>query len=90
MSDLIMGTDCRLHHRCAFKRSSGYFNNPTGDQQAFTAPNAIWGPKVMIINEMAGSGGDMLPYMFKMRKIGPTMSQEPGRTCWNLGCSKSY
>jgi hypothetical protein len=22
MSDLIMGTDCRLHHRCAFKRSS--------------------------------------------------------------------
>jgi tricorn protease len=25
----------------------------------------------MIINEMAGSGGDMLPYMFKMRKIGP-------------------
>jgi hypothetical protein len=31
----------------------GYFNNPTGDQQAFTAPNGIWGPKVMIINEMA-------------------------------------
>jgi tricorn protease len=50
----------------------GYFNNPTGDKQAFTAPNAgIFGPKVMIINEMAGSGGDMLPYMFKMRKIGP-------------------
>ncbi|MEO6347845.1 MAG: PDZ domain-containing protein [Aquaticitalea sp.] len=50
----------------------GYFNNPTGDKQAFTAPNAgIWGPKVMLINEMAGSGGDMLPYMFKMRKIGP-------------------
>jgi tricorn protease len=50
----------------------GYFNNPTGEQQAFTAPNAgIWGPKVMIINEMAGSGGDMLPYMFKTRKIGP-------------------
>lgn len=50
----------------------GYFNNPISDKQAFTAPNAgIWGPKVMIINEMAGSGGDMLPYMFKMRKIGP-------------------
>ncbi len=50
----------------------GYFNNPTADKQPFTAPNAgIWGPKVMIINEMAGSGGDMLPYMFKMRKIGP-------------------
>ena len=50
----------------------GYFNNPIGTRQAFTAPNAgVWGPKVMIINEMAGSGGDMLPYMFKMRKIGP-------------------
>ena len=50
----------------------GYFNNPIGTKQPFTAPNAgIWGPKVMIINEMAGSGGDMLPYMFKERKIGP-------------------
>lgn len=25
----------------------------------------------MLINERAGSGGDMLPYMFKMRKLGP-------------------
>jgi len=50
----------------------GYFNNPVGDRQPFTAPNAgIWGPKVMIINEMAGSGGDMMPYMFKLREIGP-------------------
>jgi tricorn protease len=59
----------------------GYFNNPTGDQQAFTAPNAgIWGPKVMIINERVG--GDMLPYMFKMRKIGPlVVTTNVGRTC---------
>ncbi len=50
----------------------GYFNNAIGDHQPFTAPNAgIWGPKVMIINEMAGSGGDMLPYMFRLKKIGP-------------------
>lgn len=50
----------------------GYFNNPVGDKQPFTAPNAaIWGPKVMIINEMAGSGGDMLPYMFRAAEIGP-------------------
>lgn len=50
----------------------GYFNNPIGDRQPFTAPNGgIWGPKVMIINEMAGSGGDMMPYMFKVREIGP-------------------
>ena len=50
----------------------GYFNNPVGDRQPFTAPNAaIWGPKVLVINEMSGSGGDMLPYMFRMKKIGP-------------------
>ncbi len=50
----------------------GYFNNPIGDNQPFTSPGAgIYGPKVMIINEMAGSGGDLLPYMFKKREVGP-------------------
>jgi tricorn protease len=49
----------------------GYFNNVAGDRYPFTNPAAgIWGPKVMIINEMAGSGGDLMPYMFKRRKIG--------------------
>jgi tricorn protease len=57
----------------------GYFNNPIGERQPFTAPNGgIFGPKVMIVNEMAGSGGDMLPFMFKMRKIGPIV----GKTTW--------
>jgi tricorn protease len=50
----------------------GYFNNVAGDRVPFTSPSAgIWGPKVMIINEMAGSGGDLMPYMFRHRKIGP-------------------
>jgi tricorn protease len=50
----------------------GYFNNPVEDKQSFTAPNAgIFGPKVMLINEMSGSGGDMLPFMFRKRKVGP-------------------
>ena len=50
----------------------GYFNNPVGDKQPQTSPiAALYGPKVMIINEMAGSGGDYLPYMFKKKKIGP-------------------
>ena len=50
----------------------GYFNNPVGARMPFTSPAAgIWGPKVMIINEMAGSGGDLMPYMFHRRKIGP-------------------
>ena len=49
----------------------GYFNNRAADHRPFTSPAAgIWGPKVMIINEMAGSGGDLMPYMFKRRKVG--------------------
>ena len=49
----------------------GYFNNVAGDRYPFTSPAAgIWGPKVMIVNEMAGSGGDLMSYMFKRRKIG--------------------
>jgi tricorn protease len=49
----------------------GYFNNVAGDRYPFTSPGAgVWGPKVMIVNEMAGSGGDLMPYMFKRRKLG--------------------
>jgi tricorn protease len=32
---------------------------------------AFFGPKVMIVNEQAGSGGDLFPYYFKKEKIGP-------------------
>jgi len=57
----------------------GYFNNVAGDRFPFTSPSAgIWGPKVMIINEMAGSGGDLMPYMFKRRKLGPLI----GKRTW--------
>lgn len=50
----------------------GYFNNPVAERRPFTSPAAgIFGPKVMIVNEMAGSGGDLMPYMFKRRKLGP-------------------
>ena len=50
----------------------GYFNSKTEDNRPWTTPIAgIWGPKVMLINERAGSGGDLLPYMFKAKKIGP-------------------
>ena len=32
---------------------------------------AVFGPKAMIINEWAGSGGDALPFYFRKRGIGP-------------------
>ena len=31
----------------------------------------IYGPKVMIINQFAGSGGDAMPWFFRKAKIGP-------------------
>lgn len=39
---------------------------------------AVHGPKVMIADEGAGSGGDMLPYMFKKFKLGPVV----GKRTW--------
>lgn len=32
---------------------------------------AVFGPKVMIANQMSGSGGDALPWLFKKAKLGP-------------------
>jgi tricorn protease len=47
--------------------------------EVFTTPqNAIFGPKAMIVNEYAGSGGDALPWMFRQMKIGPLI----GRRTW--------
>jgi tricorn protease len=39
-------------------------------EDAFDAA-AIEGPKVMLINGYAGSGGDFFPWMFKAMKVGP-------------------
>ena len=52
------------------RKVMGYF--ALRDGKPSTSPTAgIYGPKVMIINESAGSGGDALPYYFRLRKIGP-------------------
>ena len=57
----------------------GYFNNVAGDRVPFTSPAAgIWGPKVMIANEMSGSGGDYLPYMFRSHHVGTLV----GKRTW--------
>ena len=39
---------------------------------------AIFGPKVMLINQMSGSGGDALPWYFRKAGIGPLI----GKTTW--------
>ncbi len=55
----------------------GYFMTREGND--FTVPmNSIFGPKAMIVNEYAGSGGDAMPWMFKKLGIGPLI----GKRTW--------
>ncbi len=45
----------------------------------YTTPaGAIFGPKAMIINEQAGSGGDYMPWLFRRFKLGPLV----GKRTW--------
>jgi tricorn protease len=47
------------------------FHEMTREGTDFISPvGAIFGPKVMLTNEYAGSGGDALPYMFHETKLG--------------------
>jgi len=47
--------------------------------ETFRTPGAaIFGPKVMLIDETAGSGGDLLPWMFREYKLGPLV----GKRTW--------
>lgn len=39
---------------------------------------ALFGPKVMIENEFSGSGGDLFPWLFKARQVGPIV----GKRTW--------
>ena len=43
-----------------------------------TPAHAVLGPKVMIANEVAGSGGDALPWMFKQSNLGTLV----GKRTW--------
>jgi tricorn protease len=37
----------------------------------FQLPAGVLGPKVLLINELAGSGGDYFPWVFRHQRIGP-------------------
>ncbi len=51
----------------------------TREGSDFTTPvGAIYGPKVMLIDEYASSGGDALPWYFHRAKIGPLV----GKRTW--------
>jgi len=52
------------------RKRMGYFAQRDGKE--VPSPIAgLYGPKVMLINESAGSGGDALPYYFRLRGVGP-------------------
>jgi tricorn protease len=54
-----------------------YASTRQGADQQFPT-SAIPGPKVMLINEQAGSGGDYLPYAFRQAGLGPLI----GKRTW--------
>jgi tricorn protease len=54
-----------------------YFTTRAGHD--FTTPmNGVFGPKAMIVNEFAGSGGDAMPWMFRQLKVGTLV----GKRTW--------
>jgi tricorn protease len=56
---------------------AAYFTQREGED--FAMPTAaIFGPKAMLINEFAGSGGDYMPWAFRDAKIGPLI----GKRTW--------
>lgn len=44
----------------------------------FRLPAGILGPKVLLINELAGSGGDFFPWIFRQQQAGPLI----GKRTW--------
>lgn len=62
VADYIIDMLERPLRNCAISREGEKFCSPLAQ---------IYGPKTMVINEMSGSGGDALPWMFKQDKIGP-------------------
>ena len=56
---------------------SAITNNADGGRP-IALPQGILGPKVMLVNEGAGSGGDYLPWTFRELHIGPII----GRRTW--------
>jgi tricorn protease len=61
IADYLVDMLKRPLRNCAISREGEKFCSPLAQ---------IYGPKTMVINEMSGSGGDALPWMFKQDHVG--------------------
>ena len=52
--------------------------NEVPNGKAMKLPAGILGPKVLLVNELAGSGGDFFPWVFRQQKAGKLI----GMTTW--------
>ena len=59
------------------KVRAAYTNEVPGAEHR-VMPAGILGPKALLINEMAGSGGDFFPWVFRQQQAGPLI----GTTTW--------
>lgn len=53
------------------RRLRAALTNEVPGGRPFRLPAGILGPKVLLINEMSGSGGDFFPWVFRQQKTGP-------------------
>ncbi|MVM29030.1 protease [Spirosoma sp. HMF4905] len=53
------------------RRLRASITNEVPAGKAMRLPAGILGPKVLLVNELAGSGGDFFPWIFRQQKVGP-------------------
>jgi tricorn protease len=53
------------------RRLRAAITNEVPGGKAYRLPAGILGPKVLLINELAGSGGDFFPWAFRHQQVGP-------------------
>jgi len=53
------------------RRLRAALTNEVPEGRALRLPAGILGPKALLINEMAGSGGDFFPWVFRHQQVGP-------------------